>query len=88
MCVFTCHINNFILFSLNVCQAVAFAFSLRLRAALHLVRSTCIDASSTFDGTASDFEGMTARLPTLMTLPRREVVKVATARPQCTSTFF
>jgi hypothetical protein len=46
----------------------------RLRAALHLARSTYIDASSTFDGTATDFGGTAARPLTTMTLPRREVV--------------
>jgi hypothetical protein len=70
-----------------MCQATAFAFSLRLRAALHLACSTCIDASSTLDDTASDFDDTAARPLTSMTLPRREVVGVATARPWHTSTF-
>jgi hypothetical protein len=58
-----------LLFPLSTCQAAAFAFSLRLHSALHLTRSTCIDASSTFDGTTSDFDSTTARPPTSTTLP-------------------
>jgi hypothetical protein len=65
-----------------MCHATVFAFSLRLHAALHLACSTCIDA------TASDFDGMAARPPTSMTLPRCEVVEVATAWPRRTSSFF
>jgi hypothetical protein len=65
-----------------MCHAAVFAFSLRLHAALHLACSTCIDA------TASDFDGMAARPPTSMTLPRCEVVEVATAWPRRTSSFF
>jgi hypothetical protein len=79
--VFLLVISTILFFSHSTCQAAAFAFSLRLCATLHLACSTCIDASSTFDGTA-------AQPLTSTTLPRHEVVEVATARPRRTSTFF